>query len=139
MRFWDSSAVVPLLVGQAASAHVDQWITDDPQIALWRLTPVEVTSAVWRLVRDGALDEPTARQAEERANELVAASHLVVDVEAAARLAQRLLRVHPLRAAAALQLAASLVWAAGNPQGKTLHTFDTRLAGAARREGFDVP
>ena len=139
MRFWDSSAVVPLLVRQQASAHADQWIAEDPGVALWTLTPVEATSAVWRLVRDGALDETTARQAEGRADELSAASHLVVDVETASRLARRLLRVHPLRAADALQLAASLVWAAGNPQGKTLHTLDTRLAAAARREGFDVP
>ena len=139
MRFWDSSAVVPLLVRQPASDRVDEWVAEEPEIALWTLTPVEIVSALWRLVRDGALDETTARQSELRARELIAASYLIVDVEGTKGLASRLLRVHPLRAADALQLAAALLWAGGAPQGRTLHTLDERLAGAARREGFDVP
>jgi predicted nucleic acid-binding protein len=131
--------VVPLLVRQPASATVDQWIAEEPEIALWTLTPVEIVSALWRLVRDGALDEAIARQSERRAQELAAASHLIIDVEGAKGLATRLLRVHALRAADALQLAASLLWAGGAPQGRTLHTLDERLARAARREGFEVP
>jgi predicted nucleic acid-binding protein len=139
VRFWDSSAVVPLLVHQPASARADQWFAEEPEIALWTLTPVEIVSALWRLIRDGALDETTARQSELRARELESASHLIVDVEGAKRLASRLLRVHVLRAADALQLAAALLWASGAPQGRTLHTLDERLARAARREGFEVP
>ena len=42
MRFWDSSAVVPLLVAQAGSAQVDRWLGDDGEIAVWTLTPIEV-------------------------------------------------------------------------------------------------
>lgn len=139
MRFWDSSAVVPLLIQQAASARADRWFSEDPAIALWILTPVELTSALWRLVREETLLEEDAHRTETRAQELVAASHAVVDVEAVQVLARRLVRVHALRAADALQLGASLVWAGGRPQRKTLHTLDDRLALAARREGFDVP
>jgi predicted nucleic acid-binding protein len=139
VRFWDSSALVPLLVQQPSSKRVDLWFSEDPRIALWTLSGVEITSALWRLVREGRLEEDGAREAESRARELASASHTVVDVEATKALAQRLLRVHALRAADALQLAAALVWAAGRPQGKTMHTFDDRLAGAALREGFDVP
>jgi hypothetical protein len=47
----------------------------------------------------------------------------------------RLLRVHPLRAAGALQLAAALEWAGAPPDGE-LVTFDERLREAAVREGF---
>jgi hypothetical protein len=54
-------------------------------------------------------------------------------------LARRLLRVHALRAADALQLGAALVWAGGRPQGKVLLTLDERLALIAKREGFEVP
>jgi hypothetical protein len=38
----------------------------------------------------------------------------------------------------ALQLGAALHWAEGHPQGRTLHTLDSRLALAAEREGFAV-
>ena len=139
MRFWDSSAVIPLIIRQAGSARADEWFTADRDIALWTLTPVEITSALWRQVREGGLGEDDARYAEERARELAAASRRVIDVEAVKALAQRLLRVHVLRAADALQLGAALVWSGGSPQGKTMHTLDDRLARAARREGFDVP
>ncbi len=118
---------------------MDQWFDADPSLALWTLTPVEITSALWRLARAGALGEDDARHAESRTRELAAASRIVIDVEAVKPLAQRLLRVHELRAADALQLGAALVWSGGRPQGKTLHTLDDRLARAARREAFDVP
>ncbi len=106
---------------------------------MWTLTPIEVTSALWRLVREGILAEDDARRADHRAAELAAASHLVVDVESVKSLGQRMIRVHALRAADALQLAAGLFWSGGRPESKVLHTFDDRLALAARREGFDVP
>ena len=60
------------------------------------------------------------------------------DVERTKALARRLLRVHTLRAADALQLAAALAWADGHPEGLVLHTFDRRLGEAAEREGFRV-
>ncbi|MGI9076952.1 MAG: type II toxin-antitoxin system VapC family toxin [Gemmatimonadaceae bacterium] len=139
MRFWDSSAVVPLLIRQAASPRVDRWWAQDPRVALWTFTPVEITSALWRQVREGTMNESDAQVAESRAQEFADASHTVADVEGVKSLARRLLRVHPLRAADALQLGAALVWAAGRSQGKALVTLDERLALAARREGFEVP
>lgn len=139
MRFWDSSAVVPLVIRQEASLRVDRWWTDDARIALWTLTPVEITWAIWRRVREGAMSESDASVAETRVQELADASYTVTDIEAVKALARRLLRVHPLRAADALQLGAALLWAGGKPAGKTLLTFDERLAASARREGFDVP
>ena len=138
MRFWDTSAVVPLIVGQAASPQADRWFTADGAVALWTLTPVEVVSAIRRLRREGALGDREVRSAEVRTDELVRASHVVVDVEAVKTGARRLLRIHPLRAADALQLAAALEWAAGDPTGRILHTLDARLARAAQVEGFDV-
>ena len=138
MRFWDSSAVVPLLVAQARSSEADRWLGDDGEVAVWTLTPIEVASAVRRLVREGVISERQADEAERRTDELVRASHVVVDVEAVKSQATRLLRLHLLRAADALQLGAALEWAAGHPTGRVVHTLDTRLAAAARREGFTV-
>ena len=138
MRFWDSSAVVPLLVTQAASPQTDRWFIDDSSIAIWTLTPVELISALRRLVREGSLEERDARAAEARARQLAEASHVVVDVESVKERAARLLRVHPLRAADALQLAAALEWAGDSPTQRILYTFDRRLGLAALSEGFRV-
>lgn len=138
MRFWDTSAVVPLLVQEEHTARCDGWLADDPDLVLWTLTPTELSSALFRLVRDGALEERAALQAEARAELLVRASGLVIDVDGVKARARRLLRVHALRAADALQLGAALAWAVDAPAGRTLCTFDERLALAARREGFDV-
>jgi hypothetical protein len=108
-------------------------------MVLWTLTPVEVVSALRRLVRDKALAEEIARLAEVRLAEIVRACHVIIDVDPVKSLATRLLRLHPLRAFDALQLGAALHWVEGHPQGRTLHTLDSRLALAAQREGFNVP
>jgi len=139
VRFWDSSAVVPLLVEQDASSRVAAWLAEDPAVVVWTLTPVEVVSALRRLVREAGLEDEAARLAESRLSELVHASHVVVDVEPVKARATRLLRLHPLRAFDALQLGAAVHWAEGHPDGRPLHTLDGRLALAARREGFLVP
>jgi predicted nucleic acid-binding protein len=138
MRFWDSSALVPLVVQHTSSPDVERWIAEDAAVVTWTLTLVEVVSALRRLVREGALAEQAARGAEELARELVARAHLVSDVERVKALATRALRVHDLRAADALQLGAALAWSDGHSEGAVLHTFDRRLADAASREGFRV-
>ena len=139
MRFWDSSAIIPLLVRQPGSTRADEWLAQDADTVLWTMTPVEITSALWRLVREGSVSESEAQLADARAQEFSDASRVVTDAEGVKELARRSLRLHSLRAADACQLAAALVWSGGRPQGKTLLTFDQRLAASARREGFDVP
>jgi hypothetical protein len=52
--------------------------------------------------------------------------------------AMRLLRVHPLRSADALQLAAALAGADGEPSAREFVCLDARLADAAAREGLRV-
>ena len=138
MRFWDSSALVPLVVEQPQSKQVESWLTADPQVVIWTLTPVEVASAVHRLVRDGGITEEKAWQAERLLEAVVKPMHVVADVEQVKAQAMRLLRLHPLRAADALQLGAALLWSVGSPAAATLHTFDGRLASAARKEGLSV-
>ena len=139
MRFWDSSAVVPLLIDQESSRRAVRWATEDGVLVLWTLTPVEVVSALRRLVRDGALSETVSRQAEARMVELAAGGHVVLDIEAVKAIALRVLRLHPLRVFDALQLAAALHWAEGRPEGRGFVTLDARLAEAAQREGFALP
>jgi len=138
VRFWDSSALVPLVVRQTGSAEAESWLAEDAAVVTWTLAGVEVVSALRRLVREGALRERSAREAEELAGDLMKGAHVVRDVEQVKRLAGRLLRLHPLRAADALQLGAALAWADGHAEGQIVHTYDRRLAEAAGREGFRV-
>jgi uncharacterized protein len=138
MRFWDSSALVPLIVAQPMSPAVDEWLQTDGAMAVWTLTSVELASAVARLVRERSITETTAHEAEVRIDQLLASCQTVVDVEAVKVQARRLLRVHPLRAADAFQLGAAWEWALGRPSERVFHTFDGRLGVAARREGFVV-
>ena len=51
---------------------------------------------------------------------------------------ERLLAVHALRAADALQLAAALQWCQRQPVDRHLVSFDTRLRDAAYKEGFTI-
>jgi len=61
LRFWDSSAVVPLLVEQESSPLVAAWLAQDEVLVLWTFTQVEVVSALRRLVREKSLEEKVAR------------------------------------------------------------------------------
>ncbi|MEO8092931.1 MAG: hypothetical protein ABI726_09525 [bacterium] len=58
--------------------------------------------------------------------------------EAIRAAAERLLAVHPLRAADALQLAAANAWRGGFGRRPPFVCFDQRLRDAAAREGFEV-
>jgi predicted nucleic acid-binding protein len=52
--------------------------------------------------------------------------------------AERLLSIHPLRAADAFQLAAALIWAEEAPQGLKVVCLDQNLREGAFKEGFTV-
>jgi predicted nucleic acid-binding protein len=70
--------------------------------------------------------------------EALAATWTEVDAISAVRArAERLVAVHPLRAADALQLAAALVLSRERPRWPFV-TGDRRLASVAELEGFDV-
>lgn len=140
MRFWDTSALVPLLLREPATERVIDLLKTDPEIASWWASPVEFASAVARLRREGQLTSADESRMLAGVDSIVAASYEVQPGEELRRIALRLLRVHPLRAADALQLAAALAWAGSPPfDGAELVTLDERLGGAAVLEGFVVP
>jgi uncharacterized protein len=138
MRYWDTSALVALIVDEVSRRDVHEWYAADPVIATWWLTQVECVSAVSRLERDGVLIGSELERVLERLDLLAAAAQEVEPTPAVRRTAMRLLRVHPLRAADALQLAAATALAEDHPRSVEFITFDERLASAARREGFMV-
>ena len=137
MRFWDSSAVVPLILDQPLSTRARTLLRDDPAMAVWWGTPVECASAVARLRRDGLLDTEAEAGVLRLLEQLRLSWHEVLPGDRLRAQALRVLRIHPLSAGDALQLAAALEWA-GAPAAGGLVTFDERLAAAAEREGFEA-
>lgn len=138
MRYWDTSAVVPLLVSEEASHAVLGEYEHDTEMLVWWATEVECASALARLESEGALAPPAAADAFDRLAALAASWLEVQPVAVVRRTAVRLLRVHSLRAADALQLAAAVVASENDPASLPLVTFDERLARAAQKEGFPV-
>ena len=138
MRFWDSSAVVPLLVAESTSAAVLREYELDPEVVAWWATEVECVSALARLEREGNLAARSLSEGLRRLGALGRTWREVQPVTAVRTTAIRLLRVHPLRTADALQLAAAIVAAEDHPATLPLVTLDDRLAQAAEREGFAV-
>ena len=138
MRFWDSSALIPLLVQEPRSSIVAETYAVDPAIVAWWAAPIECTSALARLERDGALALDGLTVALGSLADVADSWHEVQPVPAVRQTAMRLLLVHDLRAADALQLAAALTVAEGQPGALGFVTLDDRLARAAIREGFPV-
>lgn len=136
MKFWDASAIVPLLVAESSTAALQALASRDADMLVWWATPIECASALARLERDGALDDEQAAAAFDRLKQLSGAWHEVEAGDAVRDTAVRFLRVHPLRAADALQLAAAFVAANRQPATLELVTLDDRVAAAARKEGF---
>jgi hypothetical protein len=136
MTFWDSSALVPLFAAEPRTRAVQALYSRDPEIVVWWGTPVECASAIARLERDGSLSGSDATESFARLDAL-APSWMQIDPSDEIReSARRFLRVHPLRAADALQLAAALVAAERRPATLAFVTVDDRLRDAAAKEGF---
>jgi predicted nucleic acid-binding protein len=138
VKFWDTSALVPVCVDEPGSAKVKAVLTADPSLVVWWVTRTECISAFMRQVRDKNLGEEGERQARQV---LDALSHAWIEVQprtTVRRTAERLLAVHPLRAADAFQLAAALQWCQGQPADRGFVAFDGRLREAAYKEGFTL-
>jgi predicted nucleic acid-binding protein len=136
MKFWDASAIVPLLMAEPPTKTLSAIAGKDPAMIVWWATEVECASTIARLERDDALDDAAATQAFHRLRQLAQTWHEVDPSDPLREAAVRFLRVHPLRAADALQLAAAFIAAERRPSSLEVVTLDDRLAVAARREGF---
>jgi predicted nucleic acid-binding protein len=138
MKFWDSSALVPALVREKESPAIRRLLRADPEVLVWALSPAEIVGALWRRQRSGDLRSDRRAAAEARLASMEIAWSAVVDVGPVVYRARRLLALHPLRAADSLQLAAALVACDERPTLLPFVTLDSRLAEAARGEGFSV-
>jgi predicted nucleic acid-binding protein len=136
VRFWDASALAPLLVLQPATQSLSSLRSSDPEIVVWWGTAVECASAVARLKRmsllaDAARALSTLKQLEQSWIE-------VEPSETIRTVARELLAKHELTSGDAFQLAAALQ---GPTAGDRLLEFvciDRRLRRGAAGEGFTL-
>ena len=139
MRYWDASALVPLVVSEPSTELARTWLAEDSEIVTWSWTRVEIASAIERRAREGAVSRRDRRQVLERLDTFADTWDEVTEVLAVRSRASLLLARHPLRAADAGQLGAALLV---NEQldGRPLSfmCLDRRLSEAAELEGLRV-
>lgn len=138
MKFWDSSALVPLLVGEKTTTRLASVQDADPAIVTWWGSAIECASALARHERLRTVNQDQVTAGFQRLTVLQKDWEEVQPAEVVRELGVRLLRVHMLQAADALQLAAAIVASESRPAMLAFVCLDTRLAAAAEREGFNV-
>ncbi len=137
MKFWDTSAILPILFQEAQTSVIAALYQRDPDQTIWCLTDVEIAASIARRTREGlGLEEADAIR--EGWKRLAARWSPVGAVERVRDRAIRLLQVHVLRAGDSLQLASALVACDERPGHLPVVCLDDRLRDAARREGFPV-
>lgn len=138
MRFWDSSALVPLIVEEEASRWCRDLRRSDPRVAIWTLTRTEVVASLRRRERSGEIRAREVAASLRRLDLLERECEEVEDVPAVRFRAEAVLARHPLRAADSLQLGAALLLVDDKPRRRSFVTADRILAAAADAEGFEV-
>ena len=139
MRYSDASALLPLLVHEEATELRRGQLAEDPQVLTWWASRVECASVLNRLLREGVLNSDTL---EKLLGDLETFSSAWIEIQPTPRLrlrALRLLRLHPLRAADALQLAAAMIGSGEEPPTLPFLCSAPGLNEAARKEGFPLP
>ena len=138
MNFWDSSAVLALIADEPLAPVARRVLEADERMAAWWGTSVECVAAVARQERDAGIDVDRAAELLRRLDALAAQWYEVAPGRRIKMIARRLLRVHPLKAADALQLAAAVAVAEDEPGLIGFVSFDAKLNEAAGREGFNL-
>ncbi|MBI4212031.1 MAG: type II toxin-antitoxin system VapC family toxin [Deltaproteobacteria bacterium] len=138
MRYWDSSALVPLIVREPASLTLERLLRQNSFIVSCWMTSLECWSALVRKKRDEVLTEEKLERAKERLDGFTQAMDIVPPTQRLKQVAMRLLSVHTLRAGDAVQLASALMWCHDHPKDAEFVTLDARLRSAALAEGFRV-
>jgi uncharacterized protein len=136
LAFWDTSALVPLCVGQSTTPHAIA-LYKSYEAVVWWATPVEIASALAQLVRMKQLDSSDWAKARQLAAALADAWFVIQPSDGLRAKATQLVDRYDLRAADALQLAAALEWCQDVPQGRVFLTADQKLREAAVLAGFD--
>lgn len=135
--FWDSSALVPLSVRQPATQQSLTWYKKY-DVAAWWVTPVEIASALARLLRIQQITSSQWVQSVKLAREMAETWFFIEPTNSIRLKAVELVERYDLHAADSLQMSAALEWCEGVPTGRIFLTADKRLQDVARLVGFNV-
>jgi predicted nucleic acid-binding protein len=138
MKFWDSSAILPLIVKESTTPFLLELKKSDDEMVVWWGTETECLSALARREREGGLDRAAVSLAEGNLAKILSRSYEVQPTTEVRRMARRLLMTHPLRAADALQLASALFFSGIQVPELPFVTLDKNLASSAGKEGFSL-
>jgi predicted nucleic acid-binding protein len=138
LRYWDSSAITPLLIAENASGRAREIQAEDPAIVTWWGTFIECVSAFARLHREGQLTSAELGRSITRARRDLTTWIEVGPSDDVREQSVRLLRVHALRAADAVHLAAAIIASDFQPGTLEFFTLDRNQRAAADKEGFRV-
>ena len=138
MRYWDASAIVPLVVDEAASLRVRGTLAEDEHIVTWTWTHTEIISAIERRTREGSFSRVQRGEALRLFEDLASRWDEVTDMIAVRSRANALLARHSLRAADAGHLGAALFVQAKSSEPLPFVCLDIRLSTAAGLEGLHV-
>ncbi len=115
MKFWDSSALLPLVIAAPQRRAFLRVLESDRDMVVWWGTPVECSSALARREREQHLSARKASAGQDLLRQLARSWLKIEPTDAVRSTVMRLLRVHELRAADGLQLAAAMVTAEHAP------------------------
>jgi uncharacterized protein len=138
LRFWDSSALLAIALGEAPQERLQYLLRTDDEYALWWATRVECEGGLARAQLAGRLGAAARRTARAFLDALYRKALEIEPNIEVRKHALRLVGVHPLRAADALQLGSALFWCQEQPAGIPFVCLDDRLREAAAKEGFRV-
>ena len=138
MKFWDTSALIPLLLREERTDAMGALLQADPELVIWWGSTVECASALARSTREGRLSQQQTNISLGLFGALREMGFEILPGEEVRTRAARLLFLHALRAADALQLAAALTWCRERPESSGFVCLDIRLREAAEREGFEI-
>lgn len=138
MRYWDASALVPLVIAEPGTEAARRWLAEDEHIVTWAWTRTEIVSAVERRTREGLLSRSQRRTVLDELDTLARAWDEVIEVLAVRARANALLARHPLRAADAGQLGAALLIQEQLSTPFSFVCLDRRLSSAAELESLRV-
>ena len=138
MRFWDASALVPLLVPERATEIVARLLRSDPDIVVAWTATVECVSACVRRHREHIASDSQLAGALNRLRELNGYWNVTEPTTALRSVAEKLVARHAIRTGDAIQLASATVAGEGSGTAMEFVCFDRRLALAATTEGLRV-
>jgi hypothetical protein len=126
------------VVRESASAKVEPLLQRDPEVALWWGAPIQCAEALMSAQRRERVSHADVQKARALIDHLRTRAVEVQPTEVVRARALRILSVHSLRAASALELAAALIWCQERTHGASFVSLDEPLRLAAALEGFRV-